>query len=400
MRTTLIRTTSRATLNALAYQGIRPSECFSQVHDTLEKNLGAAHAACFAEPVSNRQEGFIDWYVPFSGEVRPYQSLSDEEKRTVQERFSLLAAEIKAFAEALIASSDSQKVTRGSLLMLALRYPAEEDLFLVGDTPVVTCWGFAPGRRGAEACNLCNLGPVAAKKSEVPAGTAAQPSSWSFLPWLLPLFLFLLLFCLLFADFGPRPALSGRTLLQLPALPGTFRAETENDRRIGVLEEELRVLEQSVVTHIAACVSEPAQSVSPPLLEPTREELVIPKDVHDTSFLTGRWLCATGLFNSKTQEPVQVEFVFDAQGQGKGNIYEKNEVCSGSAQAVLKDGVLKIEHDALLCAKSRSSYSPNAIVCTNVQGKTECRGRSTKGDDWSAVFLKLKESDTSQQHSR
>lgn len=421
MRATLIRTVPRATINALAYQGIIPCENYTQIRDTLLRHFGERHAAPFAEPVANKNEGFIDWYVPFEGNVRPYATLDDTEKQAASEQFSKLAADIRAYAQELIAIGDPQKVTRGSILEMALSYPSEEDLFLVDDTPVVTCWGFASGSQGAPICNLCDLRVITPKtqppKPEDMPAEADKPAEkqqeekrvyvfWA-LPWLLPLLLLLLLLVLLFSDFGKMKALSGHSYLSLPSL---FAPEEEKEAalslRIHDLDAERIRLEGQAQALIAQCrrkMPSPSQEVpeqrstapSKPVtpIEQIKEQLVIPDNVRDTSFLRGRWLCDTGLVNAKTNQPVTVEFVFDAKGVGAGRIYEGDDVCVGAARATLDKGVLHIEHDPLRCAGSDSAYTANAIECRNTErGATECRGRSSHGTKWKASFLRLHDS--------
>ncbi len=402
MRTTKIRTVSRASLNALAYQGIRPCESFAQIRDTLGRHFGESHVTAFAEPVFNNKEGFVDWYVPFEGEPRPYALLSDEEKRKVTESYVTKARDIRAYADSLIATGDAQKVTRGNILNLALLYPLEDDLFLVGDTPVVTCWGFGPGTQGAPVQNLCDL--KARVRPAQPVAPAAEPPvapvekerevvRAAFWPWLLPLLLLLLLLLLVFSDIGSIRALGGYASLHLPSLLEEDEArERDLLKKRHELEEELRLLEKRLVEHIAQCrrALPPAGTAVPPAVASPKEELVIPENVSDTRFLKGRWLCATGLFNSMTQEPVKVEFVFDDEGKGHGHIYQKDDLCRGKASAAMKDGVLAITHEALRCSKGGNTYAPNEIECRNTSsGRTECRGKSSGGLEWNAFFLRL-----------
>ncbi|MBO4368852.1 MAG: hypothetical protein J5803_01945, partial [Desulfovibrio sp.] len=157
MRTTRIRTISRADINALAYQGIMPSECYPQLRSTIERHFDEEHASLLAEPVFNAREGFIDWYVAFEGPVTCYASLDSAGQKEACERFRKLASDIVLYADELICSGDAQKVTRGHLLKLALRYPSDQDLFLVGDRVTATCWGYAPGTSGAQSAMLCDL---------------------------------------------------------------------------------------------------------------------------------------------------------------------------------------------------------------------------------------------------
>ncbi|MCR5814613.1 MAG: hypothetical protein K6G15_09005 [Desulfovibrio sp.] len=421
MRTTLIRTIARAKINALAYQGIMPSECFAQIQETIRRHFDERHAQAFAEPVFNKEEGFVDWYVPFTGNVRCYQDLSEAEKNAQTAEFAALAADVNAYADELIAKGDPQKVTRGNLLKLALLYPSDDDLYVVDDRPVVTCWGFGPGSNDATVCNLCDLrvgnvlpvqaeqapAPEPASKAPVVAVPVEEKKRAGCLAWLIPFLLCLAIAVLLFADFGRQKALSGMSLGHLPSL---MSADEIRERglqlKLLALDHERLELEEQALQLLAACrrgdlpkptgilppitqQEKPKPDVPPALLpEAPKEELVIPENVKDTGFLAGRWLCATGLFNSHTQEPVQVEFIFGSDGQGTGHIYEKNGRCSGPARASFQDNVLAIEHDALVC-EGGSSYRANTIECRKSMGKTECHGINADGGQWKAVFLKL-----------
>ncbi|MBQ7456337.1 MAG: hypothetical protein IJS54_01800 [Desulfovibrio sp.] len=395
MRTTLIRTTPRATINALAYQGILPCEHFVQIFDTLLRHFGESHAFAFAEPVSNTHEGFIDWYVPFAGDVRPYAALDGAEKEAACAAFASIAKDIRDHAQSLIASNDPQKITRGNILLLALNYPHENDLFVVDGKPVVTCWGFAPGTEGAPLSNLCDLtlpkAPIQKEAIIPPVAPAPAPKkSFGFLPWLLPLFLLLLILFLLLANAEYlRIPFVNSDLLDKEAVLSSEYAKKEEARKH---------LEDAILLHMAQCrtrLPETAKHKDPlpsaaPVTKP--DVLVIPDNVKDTSFLSGHWLCATGLINTKTQEPVQVEFLFDRKGKGLGRVYEKDNVCEGEAKALMAASILRIEHEPLVCQKGGGSYAPNTIQCEkHANGETACTGKSATGFSWDAVFVRIKD---------
>ncbi|MBQ7617888.1 MAG: hypothetical protein IJS50_03340 [Desulfovibrio sp.] len=383
-RTKLICSTPLAKINALAYQGIRPVECYAQILDTLKRNLGESYESSLAEPVLNRDEGFIDWYAPCAGEVKPLALMPNSAKEALIAKLNQEAKQIKDYAESLIASGDPKQVTRGNLLKLSLCYPTEEDLLVVGERLFVTCWGFGPGSQGAMGLNLCDLRYFEPIKHEKVQKEPVKSSLG--LAWLWPFLLLLLLLLLLFADFGRQKALLGLSLLSLPG----FSGENLKDKELAIeaLEAEISELTPKLLGHLASC---PSKLPPPKPLEPSvkREELVIPENVKDTSFLKGRWLCATGLYNSRTKQPVQVEFIFDDNGEGLGRVYEPNDRCTGRAKAELKGEILQIEHDVLQCEKNNSRYNRNTIACTKAEGKTQCLGQTADGSTWRAVFLKL-----------
>ena len=363
---TRITTTPSAEINALAYQGIIPSDCYIQISSTLARQLGPKYAALLAEPVPNRNGGFIDWYSNESGQVRRFIELPLEEREEFTKGIVELARDIRDFADKLILTHDPQKVTRGNLLKLALNYPSNEQIFIVGEQPVLVCWGFASGEMEAVAANLCDLSvnqkqatPIEQVLKEdvkvAPNVPEAQKSNvnngYSFLPWFWPALLFLLLLLLLLVDWGGFAVRKDLTFFRFDHFYTIASCE-----RVAELKEEIRHLEESIAAYdakvrqyAALCVKKPAPIVSPkePIgveekVQP-REELVIPDEVVDTSFMHGRWLCDTGLINSTTLEPVQVEFVFDKNGNGTSTVYEKNDRCSGKAAATFENNILHMK---------------------------------------------------------
>ena len=401
---TRITTTPRPEINALAYQGIIPTDCYPQITATLVRQLGPQYAALLAEPVPNRNEGFIDWYTEAEGQVQRFSALDPIAREAATQKIVELAEGIRALGDSLIATNDPQKVTRGNLLKLALNYPNNEHIFLVGEQPVVVCWGFAPGEMDAQAVNLCDLAlkpkdlpPKEEPKIEPqipPPAPKVVKSSFSFLPWLWPLLLLLLLLALLLTDWDGSAILKDKTLFtvhDLWKIPACEQVE-ELKADIRKLQEKLVLAERELQKHIAQCSPKPLtiKETPPKIAEKPKEELYIPDNVKDTSFMHGRWICDTGLINSQTHEPVQVEFVFDAKGHGSGTVYEKNDRCTGKAEATFEKNILHIQHDNLVCQQTKGQYIKNKIDCKkNEFGKTECAGVNADGTSWDATFYKI-----------
>ncbi|MBQ7584946.1 MAG: hypothetical protein IJU40_01690 [Desulfovibrionaceae bacterium] len=402
---TLITTTPRASINALAYQGIIVSDCYVQIVGTIGRSLGEDAAKLLAEPVANRNEGFIDWYSHHQGPVRSLSDLEAPQAEKVTAVIASRAQAIRDFAESLIATHDPQKVTRGHLLQVALLYPSLNDIYVVGEEPVVTCWGFGPGKMEVNPSNLCELrfqAPVSRETKVSQVNTPkALPSSHFSLAWLWPLLLLLVLLYVLFTDWNGVALFKEHTLFANQFFKSKSCEEVVSlDREIKSLQEKLANLEKEASLHLAKCKPQ-APVVKPevrpvpqaePVVEKPKEQLVIPEKLENTSFLEGRWLCDTGLINSKTLEPVKVEFSFDKKGQGQGSIFEKNDICRGKAKASIEGSVLHIEHGSLKCQKQDSSYTPNSINCQkNALGNTECFGKNKDGQTWNAVFYKISE---------
>lgn len=402
--------TPRHQMHALAFQGIMVTDCHPQLRDVLRQQLGDEYVLLFAEPVANAGDQSIDWYTPVQGTARPLAELPAEERDALRERLAHMAREIRSLAERLKATGDHARVTRGTILELALRYPGEECLYAVGGQPVFTCWGFGPGTPGAEPQDLCRISRLAPSGATVteqadpggatPAGMTRNPDAAPgrrsgcppLLWWLPPLFLLPLLLWLLLTSFGGRPALGGVALFHAP-LPPFCRADQAKiadtlaslERENAALEKELETLRARLEAHMAQCRPEPAPE-TPPGAEP--EGLVIPEKSADMSFLQGQWRCETGLVNNRTKEPVVVEFSFDASGNGTGGIFERRRACTGAARGSLTpDGTLRIRLEEQKCGGG-DAYTAQEIVCRNKEGRADCRGRNADGSPWDAHFIR------------
>ena len=414
MTGTFIASTPKASMHALAYQGIMVCECFPQLRDMLRRKFGDDYVLLFAEPVFNQTEGSVDWYTPVQGTVQQLGDLQQQEQNTIRSTLMRMGNEIRRFAEELKQSPDALKLTRGNLLELALSFPDDSSLYVVGGQPVFVCWGFGPGTPGVEAQSLCRLSTGEVTPASVPQ-VVPQPAPPAVLPapspaplrrgtwwWLLPFFLLLLLILLLFSSFGTLPAVSGRALLHLPALFFFTQSDalTQAERRNGELEIQLNALNEKVRTHIDACIppstSPRAPSVQviplPPVASTKTEpqqDLHIPDNPGNLDFIRGGWRCDTGLENTRTHEPVAFEFSFDEKGKGQGVVHEKNDICTGEAEASLKDDMLHITLMPQQCRNSKTSYDELLIICHNVSGRgTMCKGTNKDGSTWDAYFNK------------
>lgn len=390
----LIVTTSKASMQALAFQGIMAYSSFPQIRAMLLNKFGDEFVLLFARPVENTATGQIDWYTPVQGTPRKLLDLPAEEKETVYKRLHVMGSEIHAFAEELIHSNDPHKVTRGNMLKLALCYPSDEALYVVGQQPVFTCWGFAPGTAGVEGKNLARLAAPAAQPAPRPsvAGPAQAPATpapqnagkGGWLWWALCAIPLLMLVPLLFGSFGSLPAISGHTMFNLPD-GGILPRAADRKQEIEELKSQIAILETDVEKHAALCKPAREPAVKSP------ETLVIPENARDTSFLEGRWLCQTGLGSTRSGEAVKVAFSFGDGGLGEAVIIERNNQCRGPAKASLDKGSLHIDIDELKCSHSGTSYGKMAIDCENSAGSaTFCKGVNSDGTTWDAIFHRMR----------
>ena len=404
MATNLIVTVSKSAIHSLAHQGILVHESFHQIRDLVRSRLGDAYALLFAEPSPSRDGSSIDWYTPVQGTAKRLVDLPEEEQRAARAATVRMAQDIARIAVELKQSGIAPQVTRGTILELALQYPDEKHIYVVGEQPLFTCWGFGPGTPGVQPQDLTRLGQVVAPPKATPtpmppAAPADQPItgekrrggiSWL---WLLPLLLLLLLLFLLTASFGgnaPLIPIPGVNFI-CPALPFPGKAPVspaEGEKKPSPEAEKLRAeiqeLEKKTRALAEQCPPEAPPPVTETLPDPKKEALVIPEKPSDMDFLRGRWLCDRGLYSKADGQPIILLYDFDANGKGTATVRQQGrEDCVGPAVASMNaQGMLVIEAERQICPNGRS-YSAETIECRgDVANRAMCRGKSGAGTDW------------------
>jgi hypothetical protein len=168
---TLLTTTRMSAVRPLIYQGTSVYGMYKQIIRLIETKLSSEHAAIFAEPVQDPSNSSIDWYSSVSGDVRIISELSPELQIAAKEKAGVFASEIKSLADILHGEKEPHRKSMACLLDLSLQFPDDENLYVIGDMPVITCWGFAPGDRDREPQVLSRLTNVTAPKEEAEAIT-------------------------------------------------------------------------------------------------------------------------------------------------------------------------------------------------------------------------------------
>jgi len=419
MSTNLIVTVSKSTIYSLAHQGILVSESFHQIRDLVRSRLGDAYTLLFAEPSITKDNSAIDWYTPVQGTAKRMVDLPEEEQKVVRAATLRMAQDLATVAADLKQSGIAAQVTRGTILELALQYPDESCIYVVGEQPIFTCWGFGPGSPGTQPQNLTRLGQVSTPpKAPVPqaAPTAAPPADQPITPhkmrggvswlWLLPLLALFPLFFLLTTSFGDKAPLIPGFNFKGPALPFPQKtpdspadvvtkpsAEAEN-AELEKLRAEIQNFEKKLLDRAEQC---PPQAPSPDIVEAPKEQerkaLIIPEKPSDMDFLRGRWLCDRGLINKADGQPIIVLYDFDSNGKGTATVQQKGrEDCVGSATASMNaQGILIIEAETQICP-NRRGYAAETIECSgDAANRALCRGKSGTGADWgeSVPFYKI-----------
>ncbi len=111
----------------------------------------------------------------------------------------------------------------------------------------------------------------------------------------------------------------------------------------------------------------------------------------DTSFLAGCWRSETALTRTGTNIPLQIEYCFDENGNGRRIHTEDKTRCEGPVTAAFKGRTLVIEGGSIPCSDG-THYVPTTVECNESDGKTYCRGKEEKSEGgihmWDARFRK------------
>lgn len=387
MKGTFITSTPRASVHTLAVQGILVCECHTQIVDIVRSRCGEAHVLLFAEPVFDPDRGVVDWYTPVQGKPVTLASLDADTRQRVRQRFSAMAEDIRACVKPLRATGDHRRALAGDILELALRYPDEAALYLVGEQPVVTSWGCGPAQAGVEPQDLTRLGALAPPPPAPQPPTPPPPpnrTGGSIVPWLVALCLLLAIAGLGYAlHAGLMPDLLARLGLHTPAVtaqaPGGPAPEALDaaNAQADALRKEIDTLKGQVAERRAQCKP---------------EALAVPPEAPqsgDLSFLEGDWVCDTGLADSNNR-PVVVTYAFKADGTGGISIQGSEGVCTASARTRIDThGALTIVTDEEIPCPGGVSYRGQEVTCTGVGGQTRCEGRNVPGmNTWEAGFYR------------
>lgn len=405
MSTNLIVTVPKSKIQSLAHQGILICESFHQIRDLVRSHLGDACALLFAEPSIKKDNSAIDWYTPVQGTAKRLVDLPEEEQKAARAATVRMAQDIAGVAAELKQSGIASQVTRGTILELALRYPDENYIYVIGGHPLFTCWGFGPGTPGAQPQDLTRLGQAATpskaslpKSDEAAPAAAVQPliaqktrGGFSWL-WLLPFLLLCLLFFLLTGSFGGSVPLIPGFNFNGPALPFPQKtpdspAETEREPSptAETLRKEIETLEKRVLDRAEQCPAAAESSGTATSPRPQEDTLVIPSDRPGTmEFLRGRWLCDRGLLSKSDGQPIVVIYDFDSNGKGTATVRQNGrEDCVGSAVGSMNaQGILVIEAERQVCPNG-SGYAAETIECRRgADNRAMCSGKTGSGADW------------------
>jgi len=199
-----IFTVSHSTLVRTTLTGVRPlgvrgeplHHAQEQIRGAIRRRLGPRHAALLAEPVAHDLGRAIDWYSDAGGDAVALHALPVDRQQSVLDEVERLRSDIEVLAQRFEAGDTQDVRLLGKALHLAVRRPSNEYLFLVGDQPVIICWGYEPEAAGAvlpppmltapapaaAALPVAAMAPASLPPRMAMGGAAVLPANAAF-PW-------------------------------------------------------------------------------------------------------------------------------------------------------------------------------------------------------------------------
>ena len=359
------------------------------------------------EPQVNANSGEIGWYTPLRGKVQPLSALPADEQARVRAVFEQQVAALKELAASLRAASPSGSSTDADIIEAALRLPDEAtglrvcdgQPILVGwgcewgaaDRPPVDLVGYVKGRPAyaAEAISPANREATVAVVAPVVLRGRRQ-GFWGWLLWALNLlFLFFILLLFLRGCEGISVGWAGY-------FNGLFPAATEAlpllppEPEEQSLRAEITALQLDIANRQGQC-----RAPEPMPVQKKGEDLKLlnqPGD-KDVGFLKGCWQSITGLKDSSSGRPVDMEYCFDETGKGGVSVRYTGQkgVCEGGAMAALRgqDLIIETPNGAVCKPASVGGFNPWNIVCKpGAQGAAECQGQNHDGSRFGVSMKK------------
>src|SRR5260370_6244698 len=104
---------------------------------------GGGPADLLADPQLHEDGKAIDWYAGWPGGVQPLSALDPARKEEVLTGVERSLADIRRLGDQFASAGPREDMGLvGLSLQLAARPPAASFVFMVGDRPVVVCWGY------------------------------------------------------------------------------------------------------------------------------------------------------------------------------------------------------------------------------------------------------------------
>lgn len=135
----------------------------------------------------------------------------------------------------------------------------------------------------------------------------------------------------------------------------------------------------------------PPNPVPPGQTPPAEPPLVIPPEAlanGSTDFLNGRWTSRTGLIDSETGRPVEMEYQFQ-NGQGTATLRRSDGArCTAPAQAAMQGGTLVIDQTADATCPDGQVFQRSRVECVAGEGgRANCTGANADGAGYNVQIV-------------
>jgi hypothetical protein len=424
---TLIVTT-RSGVRPLGVRGEPLHNSAIQIVRIVRRRLGDAAGDLLAEPQLHADGKGIDWYANWPGDVRRVVDLAAGEQGDILARVDRCLTEISQLGQSLSTAGSGDDIgVVGRSLQLAARRPAESFVFLVGDRPVVVCWGYEkeaangllpPNLAARPAANLphvpqhqpvlgpATLPPLRAVRPSLPVAAAAPGG----IPWIRTLLLALPLLALLLGGAwllrgllpaDPSQALATREGPDAPPAPAAppdpkpvLKASLSMEQaRAKALKIEMAAIESELKKRISDCkppepkppqvaVAPPPPKPSPlppapPPRAPSDNRLRLPNSpTNDYSFLQGCWRSDPFRHETIQYQPGVSSYCFDSSGRGELEWRRGRLACRTRAQAYFTGPTLRLQDSDTTCNDGSHWYADQLVCQRGADNVAQCSGYS------------------------
>ncbi|KAA9001894.1 hypothetical protein FJU30_06315 [Affinibrenneria salicis] len=391
-----------------------------QLRETLRLRKQLSIADCLAIPQSNEHGDRIDWYAPVDGKVTSWLAASDEQRLSALARLENCQADVADISRQALNSDKAARKLFGALLSKAFQFPGANHVYLVGDQPVITFWGFVnldkksradaleclrPVMRIPEPEIISQPAPPLASPEETPAPVAAadlppviEPTPAEAPPpaaparraprwWLVPAAALLVILGIQIAGMvndhrqravsapavvsAEKTAPAAEQPLPPPAMPAQLIALAEAPLP---LELATPLPPPPPAEPVAVATEESSSSIAP------GSELVLHAEsvkVGSVSFLNGKWRAVINIKTPLTGRPPSLLYQLkDGAGTVK-LVHGDGVTCEANISAgLMKSGNLVINSRYKARCSDGSRYQLPAIACKQgLTGAAECNGR-------------------------
>jgi hypothetical protein len=421
---TLIVTT-RTGVRPLGVRGEPLHNAAVQLRRVIGRRLGDAAADLLADPQLHEDGKAIDWYAGWTGEVHKVADFDPSRRGEILAEVDATLGKIAELGSTLaVVGRGEDSGLIGRSLQLAAKKPAESFVFLVGDRPVVVCWGYEK----EAAASL--MGPVLPRVPEhrsvlaTPAPMRSLPALIvpAGIPWFRTLLLALPLLLLLLGgawllrellpadpdtalatrEGGPAPAALPPPADPLPVMKASLSSE---QARAKALRLELATIEGELKKRITDCkpveppkdpakeppkppavanavpppkpAPMPAPAPPPPPQRPSDGRMRMPTTpTNDFSFMQGCW--RTDPFK---HERIQMQagissYCFDANGNGSLEWRRGRTACRTRARAQFNGPNLALRDADTTCNDGSHWYADQLVCRRGADNVADCYGRS------------------------